>query len=77
MTERQLFRRGHKAPYKTQTVRVPLALIPLVESMKAKYVDYATQPGADPQDSETFIQEVVLKVLDDEVVTRKKKIRVL
>lgn len=77
MTDKQLFRRGHKAPYTTQTVRVPTALIPLVERMKAQYVDYATRPDADPQDAETFIQEVVLRVVDDEVVTRKKKIGVL
>ena len=76
MSVKRNYGRGQKAPYQTQTMRVPVALIPVFERMKASYVERVESGDLHGEDASTFLQEAVMRVLEDEAVTRKKKTRV-
>lgn len=66
--------RGHKAPYKTVQMRVPLPLKAQFESEIERYRN-AVLTGDKPVDRYSILQSAVNEVLSDAAVTRNGKDR--
>ena len=63
--------RSKKAPYQTTVIRVPVELVPIIEAQLESYrAQQITGTDGD------IYEEAKQRVLNDEVVTRKKKIGV-
>lgn len=65
--------RGKKAPYRTVIVRVPMALLPIVEFLKARYFHLVERGELQGTDDDDLVARSLSEVTADPVVTRNGK----